>query len=139
MPGGEGVDSRARGSSGGGKLDSGCGSEDGGEVYVSWMLEQLGREPKLLDVIDVPLEGIVPLPDQPENWLMVRRAAWRDRGTLPVEEIPKLVDHPLQLWGTQKRDVEAGYVETMGEPASLYFIEPEVVGPVQRLDGQKFE
>ena len=108
-----------------------CGSEDGGEVSVSWMLEQLGREPRLLDVIDVPLEGIVPLADQPENWLMVRRAKWRERGTLPVEEISKLVDHPLQLWGTQKRDVEAGYVETMGEPASLYFIEPEVVGPVR--------
>ena len=107
------------------------GSEEGGEVLVSWMLEQLGREPRLLDVVDVPLEGIVPLPDQPENWLMVRRAPWRDRGTLPMEELPKFLDHPLQLWGTHKRDVEAGYVETMGEPASLYFIEPEVVGPVR--------
>jgi hypothetical protein len=107
------------------------GSEDGAEVPVLWMLEQFGREPKLLDTIDVPLEGIVPLPDQPENWLMVRRAPWRDRGTLPVEELAELVDHPLQLWGTQKRDVDAGYVETMGEPASLYFIEPEVVGPVR--------
>lgn len=57
------------------------GSEDGVEVQVSWMLEQLGREPNLLDVIDIPLEGIVPLPDQPENWLMVRRAMWRERGT----------------------------------------------------------
>ena len=36
------------------------GNEDGAEVQVSWMLEQLGREPRLLDVIDVPLEGIVP-------------------------------------------------------------------------------
>jgi hypothetical protein len=107
------------------------GSEEGAEVQVPWMLDQVGREPNLLDVIDIPLEGIVPLPDQPENWLMVRRAKWRERGTLPVQEIPKLFDYPLQLWGTQKRDVEAGYVETMGEPASLYFIEPEVVGPVR--------
>jgi hypothetical protein len=26
------------------------GTEDGGEVPVSWMLEQFGREPKLLDI-----------------------------------------------------------------------------------------
>jgi len=107
------------------------GTEDGGEVPVSWMLEQLGREPRLLDIIDIPLEGMVPLPDQPENWLMVRRAPWREKGMMPQEDAPRLLDFPLKLWGTQKRSVDAGYVDTMGEPASLYLIQPEVVEPIR--------
>lgn len=106
-------------------------SEQGAEVPVSWMLEQFGRTIKLLDVIDIPLEGVVPLPDQPENWLLVRRAKWRDRGTVPIEDVPALLDHPLKLWGNHSRSVDAGYVQEMPEPASLYFIEPDLVGPVK--------
>ena len=98
---------------------------------LNWMLEQFGREPALLDVINIPLEGLVPLPDQPENWLMVRRAPWRNKGTMPPEDLPRLLDFPLKLWGTQKRSVDAGHVDTMGEPASLYFVESEVVEPVR--------
>lgn len=106
------------------------GAADGSEVSLSWMLEQFGREPKLLDVIDIPLDSAVPLPDQPENWLMVRHAKWRDRGT-STGDISNLVDHPLKLWGTHQRSVPQGIVPNMAEPASLYFIRPEAVGPIK--------
>jgi hypothetical protein len=106
-------------------------SDEGAEVPVGLMLEQFGRTIKLLDVIDIPLEGAVPRPDQPENWLLVRRAPWRDRGAISSAEIKALLDHPLKLWGNHERSVPEGFVQEMPEPASLYFIEPEVVGPVR--------
>jgi hypothetical protein len=42
-----------------------------------------------------------------------------------------LLDHPLELWGNHDRSVPAGFVQEMPEPASLYYIEPELVGPVR--------
>jgi hypothetical protein len=106
-------------------------SEQGAEVPVGLMLEQFGRTIKLLDVIDIPLEAAAPLPAQPENWLLVRRAPWRDRGSVRPQDASGLVDYPLKLWGNHGRSVPEGFVQELPEPASLYFIEPEVVGPVR--------
>jgi hypothetical protein len=47
-------------------------SDQGAEVPVGLMLEQFGRTIKLLDMIDIPLEEAVPLPDQPENCISSR-------------------------------------------------------------------
>lgn len=106
-------------------------TEEGAEVPVPLMFAQFGRQPNLLETIDIPLESHVPLADQPENWLLVRNAKWTNRGTLPPNKLQRLLDYPLKLWGVQTRSVPEGFVQNMAEPASLYFIEPELLDPVR--------
>jgi hypothetical protein len=50
---------------------------------------------------------------------------------MSFDEIPQLLDQPDALWGTQWRYVEAGQVQSMARPASLYFVQPESIGPLR--------
>ena len=43
------------------------GAPDGGEVPLYFMTRALGHDPQLLEIVEIPLDRAVPLPDQPEN------------------------------------------------------------------------
>ncbi|MES1180302.1 MAG: hypothetical protein ABUL66_00405 [Verrucomicrobiota bacterium] len=102
-------------------------SPDGGEVGVPLMRQALGREPALLDILELPLVAAAPQPGQPENWLLARDRAWQACDYFNFDDLPQLLDRPADLWGTNQRCVEAGFPQRMARPASLYLVQPESI------------
>ncbi|MBM3861628.1 MAG: hypothetical protein FJ395_18550 [Verrucomicrobia bacterium] len=109
----------------------------GGEVSVAQMVSALGREPSLLELVEMPIDSAVPLPDQPENWLIEPSLPWRRVGTLDWLQAAALVDRPRQVWdeGQGWRRVTQGYVPRMSQPASLYLIKPEEIVNIEVWTG----
>jgi hypothetical protein len=106
-------------------------SPEGGEVGLYSMKQALGREPLLLEILEMPLESPAPQPDQPENWLLSRTGVWKSHGHLKFDDLPPLLDQPDNLWGTNQRYVESGFPQRMAQPASLYLILPEEITPLR--------
>jgi len=108
------------------------------ELSLSDITLQTGNEPKLLDVISVPLGKTCPLSYQSENW-SIERAPWIWEGTLPLAEVSRLCDDAEGLWingyhglhGANDLMPEGLVQETID--SSLVLIRPEdlqiVVGP----------
>ena len=103
----------------------------GAEMALTEVQRALGWEPSLLEVVEIPLERPCPLPDQPENWLLSRTGAWKLHGCLEHGKVPTLLDHPDQLWGDEKRYVQEGCPQRMAQPAPLYLIQPDTIGPLR--------
>jgi hypothetical protein len=102
------------------------GTAAGAEVPVALMRRCLGREPRLLEIIEVPFEKAVPLPDQPENWLLDNNERWNSVGDFPRTQIESLIDSPQLLWNDSgSRRVAKGFPQRMQQPASLYLIKPD--------------
>jgi hypothetical protein len=91
-----------------------------------------GSDPRVLDIMDVPMKYHLPNSYQSENWLLdpeqywvlVRRAGWND--------LNALADHPEGLWVNESSSsvglndrVEHGSAERL--TSSLYLIRPEKV------------
>lgn len=57
-----------------------------------------GRDPALLDVIDVPLLRAKPNPHQPENWLLHPDYYWVNIQRVGPSELHALLDRPPVLW-----------------------------------------
>jgi len=57
-----------------------------------------GSEPRVLDIIRVPL--LRPLPEgyQQENWLIDSRSSWQPEGRFPWNRLSELLDPPAPLW-----------------------------------------
>ena len=106
---------------------------DGSEVSAARMKEALGREPRLLEILEISFTSNASLPDQPENWLIDAGASWRSIDVIPWGHVGRLVDKPRQLWdeGRGWRRVRQGYVQRMPQPASLYLIKPEEIVSVE--------
>jgi hypothetical protein len=116
-------------------------SQAGDEVPVYSMTRVLGREPQLLEILEIPLDAPAALPDQPENWLLSRVGAWKSHGSVKFDDVDRLLDHPDNLWGTHMRYVEAGFPQRMAQPTSLYLIQPDMIEPLrvwteETIDGQ---
>ena len=76
-------------------------TRDGGEVPSYSMMRALGHDPKLMEIVEVPLDSAVPLPDQPENWLLEKSfevGSWRTVGHFGWEQRSVLLDTPPGLW-----------------------------------------
>ena len=73
-------------------------ARDGGEVSEYERQYEDGSDPRLLDVIDVPL--LEPRPDgsQTENWLLDPDSYWRKEGKHSWFDLPALVDPAAPLW-----------------------------------------
>jgi hypothetical protein len=108
----------------------------GGEVRTFSMTRALGHDPKLLEIVEVPLDRAVPLPDQPENWLLETSfgvGSWKSVGHLNWEQTSELLDTPPGLWNdpaSGSRRVKEEYPRAMSIPASLYFVKPEKIGSI---------
>lgn len=57
-----------------------------------------GRDPALLDVIDVPLLRAKPNRHQPENWLLHPDYYWVHMGRVGPNDLERLCDRPRVLW-----------------------------------------
>jgi hypothetical protein len=57
-----------------------------------------GSEPKILDIIDVPLVGARPNDFQPENWLIDKARSWRRVGAEAPSALGHMVDRAGSLW-----------------------------------------
>jgi hypothetical protein len=105
-------------------------TETSGALPEAEMAFAMGRLPRLLEIIEIPLARPVPMRIQPENWLIempVQPVSWKSRGMWNWNEIQRLVDRPDGLWNdhTDPRRVKSGYAATMRRPASLYLIKPQ--------------
>jgi len=108
------------------------GDAAGAEISLPLMNRCLGREARLLEIIEVPLESPVPLPDQPENWLVQRGQSWKSIGDFLWQDIDSLIDSPAMLWDSRgSRRLEKGFPQKMEKPASLYFVPPEEFVSIQ--------
>ena len=101
------------------------------------MRQALGRDPKLLEVLEIPFDSAVPLPDQPENWLLeksFKAGSWRSVGHFEWAEMPKLLDTPPQLWSDPAsglRRVKEGFPRAMPVPASLHLVKPDKIESIR--------
>lgn len=57
-----------------------------------------GSDPRLLDIIDVPLESAMPEGYQSENWLLDPNRCWTKVGELAWTRLGPFVDSPATLW-----------------------------------------
>ena len=64
---------------------------------------QDGSEPRLLDVIDVPLIESKPKGYQTENWLLDPGGKWIKRGQVAWEDLDQLSDPVADLWTNRMR------------------------------------
>jgi hypothetical protein len=105
-------------------------SPNGAEVGLYSMRQALGREPALLEILELPLESSSPQRGQPENWLL-SAGVWKSHGHFEFGDMQQLLDQPDNLWGTNQRYVESGFPQRMAQPASLYLVLPEVISPLR--------
>lgn len=59
---------------------------------------QDGSDPRLLDLVDVPLRKHMPSGRQPENWLLDPEWYWELNDRLEASSLPDLADRPAALW-----------------------------------------
>ncbi|MGO9197465.1 MAG: dual OB domain-containing protein [Acidimicrobiales bacterium] len=115
----------------------------GGELSTDQIRLEGGRDPRLLDVISVPLLEPRPRPEQPENWA-IADGPWRHEGHLDRADAEPLLDGLLWrsrgLFGDSLPYREYSVLKANPIDASLLLIEPENLSwEVQdREDGKHF-
>ena len=67
---------------------------------VSWEERRYrnGAEPRLLDIVDVPLLAPRPMNHQQENWLLDSKRCWKRVGTVSWDDVYRLCDPVTPLW-----------------------------------------
>ena len=58
-----------------------------------------GREPEILDVINIPMIAAVPRVHQTENHMIDADCYWSKTGALAWDDVEDLLDRPPKLWG----------------------------------------
>ena len=102
-----------------------------------------GEDPRVLDIIDVPLIAAVPMLHQTENHIIASDCYWIKKGRLPWAEVKHMIDTPAALWsngdstyyGLNDR-VKVEQAATMTH--SLLLIEPENPNISVQTDGAEF-
>ena len=86
------------------------------------------KDPKPLDVVQLPLSVSENNPLQPENWLIQPGQAWKKERELESRILLALVEQPESLWldPAQKSDrASASVLQRLPNFQSLYLIRPE--------------
>src|SRR5437016_234213 len=67
-------------------------------------------DPRVLDIIRLPLESPENNPLQPENWLIDKSEIWEKESALDVQKLSSLIEQPEHLWldPGQKNDRASG-------------------------------
>jgi hypothetical protein len=68
------------------------------EVSASERQYADGSDPRVLDIVQVPLIRAVPGCHQPENWQLDANYKWNKVGTYPTDRVADLLDPPEPLW-----------------------------------------
>jgi hypothetical protein len=114
-----------------------------GEVSEEERRFENGEDPRVLDIIDVPLIAAVPMLYQTENHIIASDCYWTKKGWLPWDEVKHLIDTPASIWsngdstyyGVNDR-VKVEQAATM--PHSLILIEPENPNISVQTEGAEF-
>ena len=86
------------------------------------------KDPKPLDVVQLPLSAPENNLLQPENWLIQPSQAWEKESVLESPALWELVEQPESLWfdPAQKSDrASANVLRSLPNLQSLYLIQPE--------------
>jgi hypothetical protein len=102
------------------------------EIVISHRQYQNGDEPKLLDIIQIPMNSAKPHGHQIENHLIDARFYWVKKGVVPWNDLAGLADTPPTLW-TNDDSSKGGSNDRVSEAnarrikSSLILIKPEQV------------
>ncbi|HXB68252.1 MAG TPA: hypothetical protein VNY05_08415 [Candidatus Acidoferrales bacterium] len=101
-----------------------------GEVSEGERRYQRGREPEVLDIVDIPMMRPAPMLYQTENHVIDAGRPWRKTGELTVQDLGHLLDHPAALWSNGSSahnglNDRVSQEEASGFDTSLCLIEPE--------------
>lgn len=102
-----------------------------------------GEDPRLLDIIDIPMIAPVPILHQTENHLIDAEYYWTKKGGLPWGMLKHLVDEPAPLWPNDKSTyyglndrVEVEHAAQLTN--SLMIIKPEILNVCVQIEGAEF-
>ncbi len=99
-----------------------------GEVRTHECLCADGRQPAILDVVEVTLTGKQDCAHQPENYMIDSSVRWHRIGTIPGSSLGVIEEKPAHLWlqpGTRTDRIHSGVAVTSLAPfQSLYLIRP---------------
>jgi hypothetical protein len=68
------------------------------EVSLKERRYENGRDPQILDVINIPMIAAVPRVHQTENHMIDAERYWTKEATLTWADLPSLVERPASLW-----------------------------------------
>jgi hypothetical protein len=103
-----------------------------------------GREPAILDVVEIPMLAPAPHGHQTENHRFDCSRRWRKAAALGWADLPALADHPATLWGAGPSTRHGRHDRIALEGArnfdrSLWLIQPEDVTIHTLTKGEVFE
>ncbi|MDE2901057.1 MAG: hypothetical protein OXN15_08565 [Chloroflexota bacterium] len=98
-----------------------------GEVPTWECIYPDGREPAVLDIMEIPVLGHVPKEYQQENWALDPKHPWEKVRVAPFERAVALLDPPAPLWSTghstyNGRNDRIPLQDAVGLPDSLRLI-----------------
>ncbi len=70
-----------------------------GELYLPDRQYDDGKDPSILDIMDVPLAEAQPKSYQQENWMLASQQPWRRIGSATWSELHRFIDAVVPLWG----------------------------------------
>lgn len=102
-----------------------------------------GSDPRLLDVVDVPLIGPHPGTYQSENWLLDPDYYWARAGRASWADLARLADDPATLWTNEShtyhgRNDRVDASQAASLPNSLYLLRVEDLVLSVFAPGEKF-
>lgn len=93
------------------------GDRPAGEVSASERQYKDGRDPQILDIIDVPLSAHQPKSFQSENWLLEPGERWSLVGHAKWTDLSQIADDPTVLW-LNNSSTRAGLNDRVAESAA---------------------
>jgi len=103
------------------------GSGEQGAITAREQTFADGTRPRPLDIIDVPLDGAVPQPAQPENWRLAA-GRWDRVDRLDRNEARALLSDMAintPLFGTDERSIPVADIQVSGVDSSLAVVRPK--------------
>jgi hypothetical protein len=113
------------------------------EISLEERRYENGKEPRILDVIDIPMLAPVPRVHQTENHMIDQSFYWAKRDALVWDDLAELVDRPATLWTNGNSTYHGRNDKVTQELASqftgsLFLIEPEACNVQVQLEGGTF-
>jgi hypothetical protein len=105
------------------RLSNPCDEGEGAVSYLHTVCTG-GRATAPMDIIKVGLQAPCNNPDHPEDVTYVPQQKWEFVATASRKDLDLIVDRPEQLWhdAAAAHSIPAGYIRSMPQPSTLYFI-----------------
>lgn len=102
-----------------------------------------GDDPKVLDIIRIPVIGPVPHMCQTENYMIDANCYWEKEGELAWRDLKQFLDHPASIWTNDDSSYygvndRIKVTEARFLTSSLYLLEPEGLLLEVLVEGAEF-